>query len=120
MPHGAADPVFSVEDSIAWWDEVKARYGARTDDLVKLFVVPGMAHCGGGPTTDQFDMLTALVAWVERGAAPQNVEATAGPNAPWPGRTRPLCAWPRFAAYDKGDPNRASSFVCKLDATAAR
>lgn len=120
VPHGAADPVFSVEDSIAWWDEVKARYGARTDDLVKLFVVPGMAHCGGGPTTDQFDMLTALVAWVERGAAPQNVEATAGPNAPWPGRTRPLCAWPRFAAYDKGDPNRASSFVCKLDATAAR
>ena len=117
VPHGAADPVFSVEDSIAWWNEVKARYGARTDDLVQLFVVPGMAHCGGGPTTDQFDMLTALVDWVEKGQAPHRVEATAGANSPWPGRTRPLCSWPDVAMYDQGDPNRASSFVCKRHGT---
>lgn len=113
VPHGAADPVFSVEDTIAWWNGVKARYGARTEDLVRLFVVPGMAHCGGGPTTDQFDMLTALVDWVERGHAPAQVEATAGPATPWPGRTRPLCSWPRAAMYDRGDREKADSFVCK-------
>jgi feruloyl esterase len=71
VAHGAADPVFSVKDTIAWWDEVKGRYGGRADDVVRLFVVPGMAHCGGGPTTDQFDMLAALIDWVEHGKAPQ-------------------------------------------------
>jgi feruloyl esterase len=112
VAHGAADPVFSVKDTIAWWDEVKGRYGGRADDVVRLFVVPGMAHCGGGPTTDQFDMLAALIDWVEHGKAPQGWRPPLVSN-PWPGRTRPLCAWPGSAYYESGDHNLASSFACR-------
>ncbi len=112
VPHGVSDPVFSVEDTLGWWDRVAARYGARTDGAVRVFPVPGMAHCGGGPATDDYDMLTALTDWVERGQAPAQVIARAGGQSPWPGRTRPLCAWPTVARYKGGDPEKAESFSC--------
>lgn len=112
VPHGVADPVFSIEDTIAWWDRVHARYGARTDGAVRVMPVPGMAHCGGGPATSSYDILAALTDWVERGRAPDTLVATAGPDTPWPGRTRPLCSWPRVARYRAGNPERAESFVC--------
>jgi feruloyl esterase len=92
---------------------------------VRLFHVPGMNHCSGGPATDQFDLLSALVAWVERGEAPDHVVAKArgagnpggvNPELPagWaPDRTRPLCAYPSVATYQSGDPERAASFACR-------
>ena len=61
-----------------------------------MFLVPGMAHCGGGPALDHFDMLTAVVDWVEKGTAPDSVIAT---GQAFPGRSRPLCAYPKHAQY---------------------
>jgi Tannase and feruloyl esterase len=86
-----------------------------------------MAHCGGGPSTDQFDMLTALVEWVENGAAPASVVAVArgpanavsvNPDVPsgWsPNRSRPLCPYPKVAHLRAGesDLETADSFTCR-------
>jgi hypothetical protein len=97
--------------------------------MVRLFVVPGMSHSRGGPAADQFDLVDALVNWVEKGIAPNAVIAKArgkgavtpevvSPEVPasWaPGRTRPLCAYPEIAKYKgSGDPESASSFVCAI------
>jgi hypothetical protein len=82
-----------------------------------------MTHCSGGPATDQFDMLSPLVAWVEQGQAPERVKAAArgaganvvNPEVPanWsPGRTRALCPYPKVAVYAGGNPEDAASFSC--------
>jgi Tannase and feruloyl esterase len=68
--------VFSINDTIAWYERVRAAMGGNVGDFVRLFEVSGMNH--GGPATDKFDLLTALVDWVERGAAPERVVASAG------------------------------------------
>lgn len=80
-----------------------------------LCAVPGMNHRSGGPATDQFDAFTALVNWVEKGAAPGRVVATAGAATPWPGRTRPLGAYPQQARYNGvGSIEDAGNFGCAL------
>ncbi len=122
--HGVSDPVFSVNDTINWFTAVQQRGGAAASN-VELFTVPGMNHCSGGPATDQTDLLTPLVAWVERGEKPRQVVAqargagalTVNADVPkdWaPDRTRPLCPYPSYAAYNgSGDPEKAASFTCK-------
>ncbi len=119
--HGTADPVFSPNDTIAWYDALKAA-DASASNYARLFLVPGMNHCGGGPATDRFDMLTALEDWVEKGAAPDAVRATvnaADPDvvaAAWPARrSRPLCAYPKQAMLKTGatDTEDAASFECR-------
>jgi feruloyl esterase len=73
-----------------------------------------MQHCAGGPATDQFNTLEALVNWVEHARAPDQLLGRAGPASPWPGRTRPLCAYPANAHYrGSGDIESASSFRCE-------
>jgi pimeloyl-ACP methyl ester carboxylesterase len=119
--HGTADPVFSPNDSIAWYDAVTAGDSAAPG-YARLFLVPGMNHCNGGPATDRFNMLTALENWVERGVAPESVVAKVNPADPdvqatgWPAtRTRPLCAYPKQAVLKAGaiDLESASSFACE-------
>lgn len=112
IPHGGSDPIFSVNDTVAWWTRLDAATDGRAADFARVFIVPGMNHCTGGPATDQFDALQSLVAWVEEGHAPDSIQAAAGPMTPWPGRTRPLCPYPTYARYRAGDVNRAESFVC--------
>jgi hypothetical protein len=97
VPHGVADPVFSINDTLAWRDEVNAQSSGQADSFVRVFPVPGMNHCGGGNATDRFDAFTALVNWVEKRRAPQSIPATAGPASAWPGRERPLCPYPQYA-----------------------
>ena len=77
----------------------------------RLFLVPGMGHCGGGDRTlDNFDMVSALVNWVEKGQAPDQVIAK-GVSAP--GETRPLCPYPTHTQYNgSGDPKVAASYRC--------
>jgi Tannase and feruloyl esterase len=113
VPHGVSDPVFSIMDTIGWYDRVSARYGAQTNSAVRVFAVPGMAHCLGGPGTTDFDVLASLVDWVEQKKAPDRIVATANGGTPWPGRTRPLCPWPKVARYRGGDPEAAESFACE-------
>ncbi|MGD0956539.1 MAG: tannase/feruloyl esterase family alpha/beta hydrolase [Candidatus Acidiferrales bacterium] len=111
---GASDPVFSLNDTLAWYREVEKLNGESSADFVRVFPVPGMAHCGGGPATDQFDAFGALVNWVEKGTAPDHILAKAGPNSPWPGRTRPLCPYPQTAHYQgSGSIEDAANFVCR-------
>jgi feruloyl esterase len=77
-----------------------------------------MAHCAGGPATDRFDALRALVDWVERGQAPDALQASAGPGTPWPGRTRPLCRYPLVAKSKAGAKGnvRGGAVACALPA----
>jgi Tannase and feruloyl esterase len=74
---------------VRWRKYVDARNHGKAADFVRVFPVPGMAHRAGGPATDQFNAFDALVAWVEKGTAPDSIAATAGPGSPWPGRSRP-------------------------------
>ena len=119
--HGTADPVFSAHDTIAWYDALQAA-DASAPQYARLFLVPGMNHCAGGPATDRFDMLTALENWVERGTAPEAVRATVNAADPdvaaagWPAtRSRPLCAYPKQAMLKSGatDTEDAASFECR-------
>ena len=84
----------------------------QTAQWSRLFLVPGMGHCGGGPATlDQFDMLDAVVGWVEKGTAPEAIKAA---GSAFPGRSRPLCSYPRHAHYKgSGDPQNADNFECR-------
>jgi feruloyl esterase len=79
----------------------------------RLFLVPGMSHCSGGPAAlDQFDLLGAVTDWVESGKAPDSVVAK---GKAFPGRTRPLCPYPAYAHYKgTGNPEDAANFECKL------
>ena len=123
--HGGADGVFSPDDTAAWYDALNASYNGQADAFSRFFIVPGMGHSRGGPATDQFDALTAIVNWVEKGQAPGRIVASArgagnpgGVNAEvpadWsPTRTRPLCPYPLVARYVSGDKEQASSFACQ-------
>jgi feruloyl esterase len=123
--HGTGDPVFSSNDTSDWYAHLAQANGGDASDFARFYRVPGMNHCSGGPTADQFDMLTPLVAWVEQGRAPDSVVAAARdatnaiPNAEVPaswgtGRTRPLCPYPKVARYNgSGDVNAAGSFSCR-------
>ena len=112
--HGVSDPIFSINDTIRWYKELDAREGGRANEFVRLYAVPGMNHCGGGPATDQFDAFTALVDWTERSKAPDRIPATAGPSTPWPGRTRPLCPFPSQARYvGSGSLEQQANFDCR-------
>jgi feruloyl esterase len=114
VPHGVSDPVFSINDTLAWYREVDRRAAGAAATFVRVFPVPGMAHCGGGVATDRYDAFSALVSWVEHGVVPDRVIARAGPGTPWPGRERPLCPYPKVARYQgTGSREVAESFVCR-------
>ena len=124
--HGLADPVGPFDYSIDYHelavdrflrpnhgDETKAR--AEVDAFYRLFLVPGMGHCVGGPGPTSFDAQAALEAWVERDAAPDQIIASHrdSPESA-PSFTRPLCPYPAQAVYaGQGDPQRAESFACR-------
>lgn len=123
--HGTADGIFSVDDTAAWYRALDANYGGNAAVFARFFRVPGMGHSRGGPATDQYDALAALVAWVEQGQAPERIVASArgtgnagGVNAELPAtwsatRTRPLCPYPMVARYKSGDVEQAASFACE-------
>ncbi len=118
--HGASDSSISINDTLRWYEAMGARMQRHTtaapQSFARFFAVPGMAHCSGGPATDRFDMLPQLVAWVEKGEAPDAVVATAA-NPGYFGvaaRSRPLCPHPKQARHDgRGDINEAASFSCR-------
>jgi pimeloyl-ACP methyl ester carboxylesterase len=114
--HGTADPIFSALESIDYYQRLTRNNGGpeATAGWARLFLVPGMNHCAGGPATDSFDGLGAIVDWVEKGTAPVRMEASALPGTKYfPGRTRPLCPYPSFARYGgTGSLEDGANFVC--------
>lgn len=111
---GVSDPVFSINDTIRWWEDVNKVNNGTASQFARVFAVPGMNHCSGGPATDQFNAFQALVDWVEKNTAPTQIVATAGNATPWPGRTRPLCPYPTQARYNgTGSIEAAGSFSCR-------
>ena len=111
--HGDSDPWFSPLDTLGYYKSLAETNGGadKVAEWSRMFLVPGMAHCGGGPSLDRFDMLSALVNWVEKGVAPDSVVAT---GKAFPGRSRPLCAYPKHAQYTgSGDSENAKNFRCE-------
>ena len=110
--HGVSDPWFSAQESVRYYEQLRSdSAGVPLADWSRLFLVPGMGHCGGGARTlDQFDMLSAVVDWVEGGRAPERIIAT-GKSAP--GESRPLCPYPAHAHFGgSGDAHDAASYAC--------
>ncbi len=111
--HGDSDPWFSPLDTFDYYKDMAAANGGL-DSVSKwsqFYFVPGMSHCGGGPSLDRFDLLGALSNWVEKGIAPQSVIAT---GKAFPGRSRPLCPYPKHAQYKgQGNPDDAANFDCR-------
>jgi feruloyl esterase len=112
--HGLSDPWFSALDTLAYYRKMASENGGLTqvEKWSRLYLAPGMGHCSGGKATlDKFDMLAAMTDWVEKGTAPDFVVAT---GKAFPGRSRPLCAYPKHAQYSgKGDPESAKNFDCR-------
>lgn len=114
MWHGWHDELIVPEGSIDYYQRVLETMGDTGDvaEFARLFMVPGMFHCGGGPGLTEFDAFGALVDWVETGHAPETITASRGAGgtaAP----SRPLCPYPTVATYDgTGDPDQATSFGC--------
>jgi feruloyl esterase len=129
---GWSDAAISPQNNLDYYQAVTAAMGGenKTRNFYRLFMVPGMAHCGGGPGPNAFgqgangpnpsspkgDILSALEAWVERGVAPDLIIATKYvDDDPEKGVAfqRPLCPHPEVATFKgTGDPTRASSFAC--------
>ncbi len=113
--HGWNDPVIAPRNTINYYSGVLKTIGtARTADSVRLFMVPGMAHCGGGDGLTSVDMIEPLAQWVEKGHAPDRVIGSRGPGGKTD-RTRPLCAYPKIAKYKgSGSIDDAGNFTCML------
>ncbi|MDQ6633309.1 MAG: tannase/feruloyl esterase family alpha/beta hydrolase [Gemmatimonadota bacterium] len=113
MWHGLSDAAVSATASIVYHNRVTKTMGGRaqTDDFLRLFLLPGVHHCGNGPGPDRVDTITALEQWVEQGVAPDVLIAQRVRNGVVE-RSRPAYPYPALARYSgKGDPTRAESFV---------
>jgi feruloyl esterase len=110
--HGWSDPGVSPLSSVNYYTAVGRRLHGDPSGFYRLFMVPGMQHCVGGPGPDHFDALAALEQWVEQSKAPDRLIATHLTDGK-PDRTRPLCPYPQVAKWDgKGSTDVAESFGC--------
>jgi feruloyl esterase len=113
--HGWADPGIPPGSSVNYYKSVLEAMGgkAKVNDSYRLFMVPGMGHCGGGDGTSTFDMVSALDQWVEQGKAPDQIVASKVVSGAVI-RTRPLCPYPQVATYKgSGSTDDAANFSCK-------
>lgn len=120
MYHGWSDPALTPFVSVDYYSRVAKTLGGGFKHLqnsARLFMVPGMHHCGGGPGPNVFDMLMPLDTWVTTGVAPKDVIAAHCPgnasSCTTPDRTMPLCPYPKVASYIGGNVDVASSWICK-------
>ena len=111
--HGWSDPQISPRVSVMYYESVVEALGeVAVREHHRLFMVPGMAHCGGGEGTSDFDMMGVLEQWVATGQAPDSVDASRAVNGRVD-RTRPICAYPAVAHYDgSGSVDDALNFSC--------
>jgi feruloyl esterase len=115
MYHGWSDPLIAPGNSVNYYRSVLKALGTRAAASVRLFMVPGMGHCRGGDGTDGFDMIPVLDDWIAKARPPEQIAAshkTSGAVV----RTRPLCAWPKVAAYNgSGSTDDAANFTCRAN-----
>jgi feruloyl esterase len=114
MYHGWIDQNIASRNSIRYFESVQQKMGGEkaTGDFLRLFMAPGMGHCGGGPGPNTLDALSSLEQWVEKGKAPDSIIAThsAGGKVD---RARPLCPYPQFAKYKgMGSTDDPANFIC--------
>jgi pimeloyl-ACP methyl ester carboxylesterase len=113
MYFGWADPQLNPRMGLEYYEDVTAKMGPSTPEFARLFMAPGMFHCGGGVGTSTFDTATPLVRWVEEGTAPASIPAARIANGQTV-RTRPLCPWPEVAQYSgSGSIDDAANFSCQ-------
>jgi feruloyl esterase len=120
--HGWADQQIPAASSTRFFQSVESKQGGRAafNDYYRMFMVPGMGHCSGGPGTTSFDMLASLEQWVEQGKAPDTIPASKVANGQVV-RTRPLCPYPQVARYSgQGSTDDAANFSCVAPTTATR
>jgi feruloyl esterase len=120
MYHGVNDNRVSASDSIDYYRSVvatlprKEPHGLVVNAVIRLFLVPGMGHCGGGPGPTTFDGLGALQDWVEKGDPPSRIVGSHVEGGKTT-MTRPLCPYPEEAVYaGRGDTNDAANFACRV------
>ncbi|MFE5291380.1 tannase/feruloyl esterase family alpha/beta hydrolase [Isoptericola sp. NPDC056618] len=111
--HGWNDQHISPQSTLAYWDAMNGSVGERrVDAFARLFMLPGVAHCGGGDGPNSTDVLTPVMAWVESGTAPDRLTATSYADDGAVERTRPVFAYPQVARYDgTGSTDHAENFV---------
>jgi feruloyl esterase len=115
MYHGWADQDIAPQASINFYTSTlgATKPPAQSPEWLRLFMVPGMQHCGGGEGPNTFDMVGALESWVEQGKAPGQILASHSTDGKVD-RTRPLCPYPQVAAYKgTGSTDQAANFICK-------
>jgi hypothetical protein len=115
MWHGFADQLIVPGGSIDYYDRVARRFGGyeRTQDFARLFMAPGVGHCGGGVGAQPQGLFEAVVEWVEHGKAPQQILATRTTGGAVT-QSRPLCPYPGFARWTgAGSTDDAANFVCR-------
>jgi len=112
MTYGWADSILQPMMGVNYYEQALAKNGPDTKEFFRLFMVPGMAHCGGGIGPDRNDSMTAMIDWVEKGKAPDSIVASRVVNNQVV-RTRPLCPYPQVARYSgSGSIDEAANFAC--------
>jgi feruloyl esterase len=112
MTYGWADTILQPMMGVNYYEAVTAKNGKDTPNFARLFMMPGVAHCGGGIGPDRNDAVTAVIDWVEKGKAPDSLLASRVMDAKVV-RTRPLCPYPQVARYKgQGSIDEASNFSC--------
>jgi feruloyl esterase len=118
--HGLSDPDIPAENTINFYQRIEDVSGMNTRAFARLFLAPGMQHCGGGPGPDQFDAVAAVERWVEEGQAPEKIIASHLTHGV-ADRSRPLCPYPQAAVYSgSGSAVDAASFVCRVPGSVAK
>jgi feruloyl esterase len=112
MTYGWADQILQPMMGVDYYEAVVATNGSGTSDFARLFMMPGVAHCGGGTGPDRVDAVTAVIDWVEKNQAPDSLLASQVTNGTVT-RTRPLCPYPQVARYKgQGSIDDAANFSC--------
>jgi feruloyl esterase len=112
MTYGWADGILQPLMGVNYYENAVVKNGPKTREFFRLFMVPGMAHCGGGVGPDQNDAVSAVIDWVEKGKAPDTIVARKIVNGQVT-RSRPLCPYPQVARYKgNGSIDDAASFSC--------
>jgi feruloyl esterase len=109
LTHGWMDTGMTPDTTLGYYANVREKMGKAQDDWMRLFLAPGMGHCGGGPGVNSFDSIGTLEKWVEKGIAPDQIIGIGKDDL-----TRPLCPYPKYASYKgSGDLKDKDNWQCK-------